>query len=131
MLAWKESDRGNIWELSGQYQGDIQLGKPRTVVINEEREWPSREIPLQFDKSFTSHQREWILGCLKPISEYTCVRPRMKRHEEVDYVYFAVSKYYSCSGAFLKNRYLWFRIHYEEGCPRIPLSLRKSIWSRG
>ncbi|KAF2888069.1 hypothetical protein ILUMI_18104, partial [Ignelater luminosus] len=87
ILAWKESDRGNIWELSGQYQGDIQLGNARTLVTSKERHWPTRGIPLEFDRSFTYEERKWILGCLKPITENTCVSPRMKRSKEVDYIY--------------------------------------------
>ncbi|KAF2887031.1 hypothetical protein ILUMI_19144 [Ignelater luminosus] len=106
MLAWKQSNRENIWELSGQYQGDIQLGNARTLLTSKERHWPSKEIPFQFESSFTNEERKWILECLNPITENTCVRPRMKKSNEVDYIYVAVSKYYSCSEAFLEKRYL-------------------------
>ncbi|KAB0800773.1 hypothetical protein PPYR_06594 [Photinus pyralis] len=84
---WTEDDSENIWELSGQFEGDILLRRdPRTGILDETLRWWNNEIPYELDSDYTFEEREKIVTALTQY-EATNVRVRPRTPSDVDYVY--------------------------------------------
>lgn len=55
MSVWKPSHKQNIWELSGQFEGDIMMNNEsdlKNVLVNEEKRWPKGIVPYYIEKDF-------------------------------------------------------------------------------
>ncbi|XP_017768142.1 PREDICTED: zinc metalloproteinase nas-4-like [Nicrophorus vespilloides] len=85
---WKEGDKQNVWEVSGQYQGDIVLNqKQRNGLIHEVYRWPDNEVPYEFDPSLSEEHKKHIAESVKIFEQVSCVKARPKRPEDGNYIY--------------------------------------------
>ncbi|KAF5304288.1 hypothetical protein FQR65_LT07980 [Abscondita terminalis] len=83
---WTEDDQ-NIWQLSGQFEGDIILNDDqRNGLINQYYRWPNKVIPYMFDASVTASQRQSVTSALNDYVTLTCIRPTLITAPVTDYV---------------------------------------------
>ncbi|XP_022907480.1 zinc metalloproteinase nas-13-like [Onthophagus taurus] len=85
---WTEDDKQNIWELSGQTEGDMVLDvDQRNGLINERYRWSNNEIPYVLDSKFDDDEVAWIDKALEEYQEKTCLTVRKFQAGDTDYVY--------------------------------------------
>ncbi|XP_044732999.1 zinc metalloproteinase nas-13-like [Chrysoperla carnea] len=91
LKEWTEDDQQNIWEISGQFEGDIILSpdQPLNGLLSEAKRWPNKTIPYEFDDngSFSEEQKNFINETLKQYAKLTCITARPKEPSDRDYVY--------------------------------------------
>ncbi|KAF2884811.1 hypothetical protein ILUMI_21344 [Ignelater luminosus] len=88
LASWTEDNKQNIWELSGYFEGDMILAADqRNGLINTKYRWANNEIPYEIDSVFNNAQRQWIIHSLTEYYNKTCVKPRFRTANDVDYVY--------------------------------------------
>ncbi|GJQ74699.1 hypothetical protein Trydic_g21550 [Trypoxylus dichotomus] len=88
---WTEADKQDIWELSGQFEGDIVLDATRNVVLKQASRWVDGVIPYELAPYFTEFETMWIRKALEQLNE-TCLTIRERLPEDVDYVYITGEK---------------------------------------
>ncbi|XP_071450821.1 hatching enzyme 1.2 [Hetaerina americana] len=79
IAAWSPDKPENVWELSGQFEGDIMLlpdqaGSSRNIIINEDTRWPNATLPYYIDPVFSEGEREIIMGALAEFNQTSCMR---------------------------------------------------------
>lgn len=53
LTSWDNSNKQNIWQLSGQTQGDMILTpEQRNGLVNTWYRWGNREVPYELDPIF-------------------------------------------------------------------------------
>ncbi|GJQ74579.1 hypothetical protein Trydic_g21440 [Trypoxylus dichotomus] len=89
LASWdKTSVKQNIWQLSGQTQGDMVLVPwQRNGLVNEWFRWTNNEIPYELDPIFNETEANQIHEALKTFAAVSCVNVRPRTPEDVDYVY--------------------------------------------
>lgn len=87
--SWSPSAHCNIWELSGQYEGDI-MGEEeagRNAVTDPSRLWPQGVVPYYIDSDdFDKEERSTIKEAVKRIEEETCIDFRAYKDSDNHYV---------------------------------------------
>lgn len=53
LTSWTEGDKQNIWELSGQFEGDILLEPDSKNGVVNARRWNNREMPYEIDSRYS------------------------------------------------------------------------------
>ncbi|XP_018323799.1 zinc metalloproteinase nas-13-like [Agrilus planipennis] len=89
-LKWAEDDKQNIWELSGQFEGDIVFNhdvSKNGIIHDESRRWKNNEIPYEFDPDFPDDAKLYVDDVLKEFANVSCVKVRPKNKDDEDYVY--------------------------------------------
>ncbi|KAF2884812.1 hypothetical protein ILUMI_21345 [Ignelater luminosus] len=88
LAAWTPESKQAMWQLSGQYEGDmiIQQGI-RNGVIDTRLRWPNREIPYEFSGDFTESEKQYIAQTLATEFAKTCITVRPRRAGDDDYVF--------------------------------------------
>ncbi|XP_034840854.1 seminal metalloprotease 1-like [Maniola hyperantus] len=91
----------NVWENSGKYQGDIILDdeqiealvasfagtSSRAAYVDPGRRWPGKVMVFEFGhKEFDAAQERAILRAMEWIEHFSCVRFRLRRPYEPNYV---------------------------------------------
>ncbi|GJQ74698.1 hypothetical protein Trydic_g21549 [Trypoxylus dichotomus] len=88
LRSWKEGDKQEMWELSGQFEGDIVLEPgQRNGLINERYRWDNNEIPYELASYFDDEEVDWIVKSLEEYVDKTCLLVRPRTPEDIDYVY--------------------------------------------
>nr|XP_022912688.1 zinc metalloproteinase nas-13-like [Onthophagus taurus] len=88
LKTWTEDDKQNIWELSGQVEGDMVLtDNQRNGLIETYYRWTNNVIPYEIDAAFTAEEAEWIQSSLDAYAENSCVTVRRKVESDIDYIY--------------------------------------------
>ncbi|GJQ74580.1 hypothetical protein Trydic_g21441 [Trypoxylus dichotomus] len=92
LASWDRlSSKQNIWQLSGQSEGDmIYTPDQRNGLVNERYRWPNNEVPYEVDSIFNEAQASQIREAVKAFAASSCVTVRPKTDEDVDYVYVTV-----------------------------------------
>ncbi|XP_054289680.1 zinc metalloproteinase nas-15-like [Macrosteles quadrilineatus] len=88
--SWSSKSRVNIWELSGQYEGDIMMegdGEGRNAVQDKAKLWPGAVVPYYIDTDdFDKEDRKIIRGAVKNIESETCIQFRPYKDGDDAYV---------------------------------------------
>lgn len=93
---WKPENGGNIWELSGLLEGDIQTPRGRNAVRNPYARWPCGIIPYTFEYgSFSTAQTNLIYQAINEYHTHTCLRFHPKKSTDYNYIEFT-SRYAGC-----------------------------------
>lgn len=86
---WKPNDGGNIWELSGQMEGDIKIPHGRNGQINPFGFWTCGIIPYSFDvHAFNTGYANVIFTAMMEFQSKTCLRFRPRKFSDKDYIEF-------------------------------------------
>ncbi|KAF2884816.1 hypothetical protein ILUMI_21349 [Ignelater luminosus] len=88
LSEWNTSSLQQMWELSGQYEGDMVL-QPNQLngVINTRFRWPNREIPYEISSDFTPQEKQFIAQAIQIEYGRTCLNIRPRQASDVDFVY--------------------------------------------
>lgn len=65
MSIWKPSHKQNIWELSGQYEGDIMMNNQtelKNALVDEDRRWTNGILPYFIEKDFGKSQHQKLIN---------------------------------------------------------------------
>ncbi|KOC64282.1 Astacin, partial [Habropoda laboriosa] len=96
--TWKETDKQNVWELSGLHEGDIMLNEDeedigtQNGVLDQKLRWPGGIIPYYIkEDGFGKKDIEVIKGALEDYNKNTCIRFRPYRSGDKDYIYIKTS----------------------------------------
>ncbi|KAK9686994.1 Astacin (Peptidase family M12A) [Popillia japonica] len=88
LTSWDNSNKQNIWQLSGQTQGDMILTpEQRNGLVNTWYRWGNREVPYELDPIFDEAQANQIHAALRTFAAVSCVNVRPRTPADVDYVY--------------------------------------------
>ncbi|KAK9686995.1 Astacin (Peptidase family M12A) [Popillia japonica] len=78
----------NLWQWSGQTQGDMILTPgQRNGLIFENYRWINNEVPYELDPIFSEAQANQIHEAVRAFAASSCVTVRPRRPDDVDYVY--------------------------------------------
>lgn len=87
---WHPDHGTNIWELSGRYEGDINLEDNeanRNGLINKTARWPAGIVPYFIDRdSFNGEQVATIKHAIDEYHQRTCLKFREKRATDPNYI---------------------------------------------
>ncbi|KAF2884814.1 hypothetical protein ILUMI_21347 [Ignelater luminosus] len=88
LASWTPASKTPMWQLSGQYEGDMIIHPGiKNGVIDTNLRWPNREIPYEFSNDFTAQERQFIANSLAMEYARTCIRIRPRKSTDYDYVY--------------------------------------------
>ncbi|KAI4457864.1 discoidin cub egf laminin and zinc metalloprotease domain containing [Holotrichia oblita] len=88
LRTWNQGDKQDIWELSGQFEGDMVLeAGQRNGLINERYRWSNNEIPYVLAPGFDDEEIAWIKKSLEEFVDRTCLVVRERTPSDTDYVY--------------------------------------------
>ncbi|KAK9686990.1 Astacin (Peptidase family M12A) [Popillia japonica] len=116
----KES-RHNIWQLSGQYEGDMVLTpNQRNGLLDTDFRWEDAVIPYELAPIFDSNPNfaDVIHTALERFAEVSCMKVRPREEEDVDYVYVTGD-----------NSGCWSYVGRLGGRQQLNLQLNGCIWS--
>ncbi|XP_066995566.1 hatching enzyme 1.2 [Anabrus simplex] len=88
--TWTPQERGNAWEMSGLFEGDIMLSDDsdiRNAIQDEERYWPNGIVPYYInEKDFSKEDIATIKEALDEYHDKTCIKFRPYKKTDSDYV---------------------------------------------
>lgn len=78
---WREDHGTNIWELSGKFEGDIELDESnRNGLLNQTSRWPGGLVPFEITtEDFSKEQRAIIMDAVAEYHRLTCLKFRKRR----------------------------------------------------
>lgn len=93
---WKPESGGNVWELSGLLEGDIQVPRGRNGLRNTYARWPCGIVPYSFEYgAFNSAQTNTIYSAINEYHSRTCLRFVPRTSSDSNYIEFT-SRYAGC-----------------------------------
>ncbi|XP_072161589.1 hatching enzyme 1.2 isoform X1 [Bemisia tabaci] len=84
---WTPESAGNIWEMSGLFEGDIMVDPKdltRNAVNNTSKRWPKAIVPYAFHPDFPKEGRDMVLKGMSELEAVTCVRFKAYQPEAHD-----------------------------------------------
>ncbi|RZF42636.1 hypothetical protein LSTR_LSTR001431 [Laodelphax striatellus] len=88
--SWKPSSRQNIWELSGQFEGDIMVEPnedvAKNIIISEERRWLNATLAYHIDEEFDENETVIIKKAIWEIEKSSCIKFTEYNEDDDDYV---------------------------------------------
>ncbi|XP_022194298.2 zinc metalloproteinase nas-13 [Nilaparvata lugens] len=88
--SWKPSSRQNIWELSGQFEGDIMLEAneidAKNIIITEEKRWLNATMAYHIHEDFDEKEIAIIKKAITEIEKSSCLKFTEYVEEDEDYV---------------------------------------------
>ncbi|KAI4457853.1 discoidin cub egf laminin and zinc metalloprotease domain containing [Holotrichia oblita] len=88
LRTYTDNDKQNVWELSGQFEGDIVLTRAqRNGLLDSTYKWENNEIPYELSSDFDEEQVAWIKESLEEYSRKTCLVVRERTDDDINYVY--------------------------------------------
>ncbi|XP_014240061.1 zinc metalloproteinase nas-13 [Cimex lectularius] len=87
---WSPSDKRNIWELSGLFEGDIMTDGSNEVSRNALRDssakWPGGVVPYHISDDFDEDEVQTIMGAMEEFHENSCIRFRPYKEGDTSWV---------------------------------------------
>ncbi|KAG8309061.1 hypothetical protein J6590_095015 [Homalodisca vitripennis] len=87
---WNPDPQQNIWELSGQFEGDIEEdgedNQHRNGLLDTSYRWPRGVVPFVFSPEFNISQKRIIYHAMNEIIRNTCISFRPRHRGDIDYV---------------------------------------------
>ncbi|KAF2884815.1 hypothetical protein ILUMI_21348 [Ignelater luminosus] len=88
LASWTPESKQHMWQLSGQFEGDIILPPgTRNGIIGWQYHWNNGEIPYVLSSDFTEDEKTFIINTLQTEYARTCIKMRPKQWWELHYVY--------------------------------------------
>ncbi|KAF2880576.1 hypothetical protein ILUMI_25600 [Ignelater luminosus] len=118
LASWTLEDKEPMWQISGQYEGDIIL-EPGQLngLTDKKKRWRNREIPYELSSDFTTSEKQFINNSLKKEYAKTCITVRPRRSTDSDYVY--------VTG---KNTGCWSKVGRVKGRQELNLQRNGCLW---
>ncbi|KAG6801778.1 zinc metalloproteinase nas-13 isoform X1 [Apis mellifera caucasica] len=88
--SWRKTDKQNIWELSGLYEGDIMTTEEDEIkngLIKTAFRWPGGVVPYYIkEEDFDEEDIEVIKNAIEDYHQNTCIRFRPYEKSDIDYI---------------------------------------------
>ncbi|KAF5272097.1 hypothetical protein FQA39_LY01180 [Lamprigera yunnana] len=81
-------DVGNMWERSGEFEGDmVLLPEQKNGLVEDKYRWPNKEVPYEISNEYTADEAQFIRDTLTQEYARTCITVRPRTEADKNYVY--------------------------------------------